>query len=209
MIGILGGTFDPIHFGHLRTALEVMEALALEQMRFLPLNQAVHRAQPEASAAQRLAMVQAAIAGRPGFVADASELERGGASYMLDTLTHLRQRLGASVPLVLLLGADAFNGFLDWREPEQVADLCHLVLMTRPGYALPEAGELGAFIGRRRVDDPELLHHRPGGLILAQPVTQLAISATDIRARVHRGQDAGYLLPDSVLALIGGEGLYR
>jgi nicotinate-nucleotide adenylyltransferase len=208
MIGILGGTFDPIHFGHLRTALDVQEALGLEEVRFLPLNQAVHRPQPQASPTRRLAMVQAAIAGQPGFLADASELERGGASYMVDTLNHLRERLGESVPLALLLGTDAFNGFLGWREPETVADLCHLVLMARPGYELPDQGELGTFVDRRLARDAAELKSRPGGRLFSQPVTQLAISSTDIRERLKRGQNPAFLLPGSVLAEIQRQGLY-
>ncbi|MEO5343524.1 MAG: nicotinate-nucleotide adenylyltransferase [Gammaproteobacteria bacterium SHHR-1] len=207
MIGILGGTFDPIHFGHLRTALDVQEALGLEQVRFLPLNQAVHRPQPQASPTQRLQMVQLAIADRPGFVADASELQRGGASYMLDTLGHLRQQLGTDTPLGLLLGTDAFNDFLSWREPQQVADLCHLLLMTRPGYQLPQQGELAEFVTQRLRQAPAELTG-PGGRIYLQPVTQLAISATDLRQRAHQGRGLAYLLPEPVRQFIQSEGLY-
>jgi nicotinate-nucleotide adenylyltransferase len=207
MIGILGGTFDPIHFGHLRTALDVQEALGLQQVRFLPLNQAVHRPQPEASAAQRLQMLRLAITDQPGFVADASELQRGGASYMLDTLLHLRQQLGADTPLGLLLGTDAFNDFLSWREPQQVADLCHLLLMTRPGYQLPQQGELAEFVAQRLCQDPAELSG-PGGRIYLQPVTQLAISATEIRQRVGQRRSLSCLLPPAVAEYIRQQGLY-
>lgn len=208
MIGVLGGTFDPIHYGHLRIALDAMEALGLEQVRFLPLNQAVHRDQPRAGAEQRLAMARLAIDGQAGFELDNSECRRPGPSYMLDSLRELRRRLG-DPRLVLLLGSDAFQGFLAWREPLGVLGLCHLAVLGRPGYRLPETGELGALVAGHGVTDAQELRRYPSGRILLQPVTQLEISASDIRARIAAGRSPRYLLPEAVLGLIERESLYR
>lgn len=209
MIGIFGGTFDPVHLGHLRVALDVIESLRLEQVRFLPLQHAVHRAQPLAGGDQRLAMLQAALAGEPRFVADDRELTRGGRSYTLDTLESLRAELGDDVPLCLLLGGDAFNGFLSWHEPERVAELAHLVVMERPGYALPTDSSLQAMVEHRATDLAADLRNAPGGRIWFQPVTQLDISATDIRQRVAAGRSPRYLVPDPVVELIDSQSLYR
>ena len=207
MIAILGGTFDPIHYGHLRTALDVMEALGLEQIRFLPLNQAVHREQPLATVEQRLAMVRLAIADQAGFALDETECRRQGPSYMVDTLRSLRNELGG-IPLALLLGMDAFKGFLGWREPQAILNLCHLVVMGRPGYPLPTDGELGALVAQYATDNAEELQRHSGGRIYFQPVTQIDISASDIRARTAGNRSPRYLLPDPVIAMIRREELY-
>jgi nicotinate-nucleotide adenylyltransferase len=153
MIGVLGGTFDPIHFGHLRPALDCLQALALEEVRLIPLNVAVHRPQPVASSALRLAMLEAAIAGQPGFVADPRELERPGGSYTYDTLISLRAELGDAEPLCLLIGADAFAGFLDWHRPADILDLAHLVVMRRPASRPFASGSCQAFCSGRLCED--------------------------------------------------------
>lgn len=208
MIGLYGGTFDPVHYGHLRTAQEAVEALGLCELRFLPLNQPVHRSEPEANAAQRRAMLLAAIDQQPAFSVDESELRRGGPSFMVDTLRALREEV-ADQPIVLLLGVDTFNHFLDWREPLQIIDLCHLVIMSRPGYQLPTHGPLGALVAARRVLDPQRLRQQPGGLLHILPVAQLEISSSYIRKLLHNKKNPRYLLPDSVLELIRAQGLYQ
>jgi nicotinate-nucleotide adenylyltransferase len=202
MIGILGGTFDPIHFGHLRTALEVCEALGLGQLRLIPLRDPPHRAPPQTSPAQRLAMLRAAVAGEPRFLVDDRELQRHGKSYTLYTLQSLREEYPQR-PICLLLGGDAFGGFPAWHRPEAILELCHLVVMGRPGEAPPD------LYPQRVVTAPAELRQTPGGRILFQPVTQLAISATAIRALVRAGRSPRFLLPEGVLAIIHREGLYR
>lgn len=209
MIGIFGGTFDPIHFGHLRVALEVMEQLRLEQIRFIPLNQAVHREQPATSAAQRLELLQAAIADQPGFIADDRETRRDSPSYTLETLQSLRQELGRQIPLCLLLGADAYAAFLQWHKPMEVIQLAHLVVMQRPGHMLPNDAELQAFTQRRLVEQPQQLAESSAGQILLLPVTQLEISASDIRRRIRQGTSARYLLPEAVWNLLMSKKLYQ
>jgi nicotinate-nucleotide adenylyltransferase len=202
MIGILGGTFDPVHYGHLRPALEVQQALGLERVRLIPLGDPPHRDPPATPPAQRLAMLQAAAADEPCFVVDPRELHRSGKSYTLLTLQELREDLGETLPICLLMGSDAFRGFPTWHRPESILRLCHLVVMQRPGEPLPN------HYPGRLTGSPGDLAASPGGRILFQTVTQLEISATAIRALVQAGRSPRYLLPDSVLKMIREQGLY-
>ncbi len=208
MIGIFGGTFDPIHHGHLRIALDAQDYLLLKQIRLIPLGQAVHREQPSADADHRLAMVEAAIAGQPNLVADAREIERNGQSFMVDTLESLHADLPDQT-LCLLLGSDAFNGFMRWREPERILQLAHILVMQRPGYALPDDADLRALVERHRCDAPEAMLDTTAGCIHFHTVTQLDISSSDIRGRITRGADPAYLLPPTVIEYIQQHGLYR
>jgi nicotinate-nucleotide adenylyltransferase len=208
MLGILGGTFDPIHHGHLRTALDVAEAVGLDEVRLIPLRHAVHRDQPETPAALRLAMVQAAIAGEPRFVADDREIRRDAPSYTLHTLESLRAERGDTEPICVLVGGDAFAEFLSWHRPHEILGLAHLIVMRRPGAEAIADAALRTFVERHRAASAAELRARPGGRVLFQPVTQLDISATDIRARLGAGRSARYLVPDAVLELIRREGLY-
>lgn len=207
MIGILGGTFDPVHFGHLRPALEMQQALGLDEVRLVPSHVPPHRSQPHASAQQRLAMLMAAIAGDPAFRVDTREFEREGPSYTLDTLKSLRAEL-ADTPLCLLLGMDAFRAFASWHRWREILDYSHLVVMTRQGMPPPEHGELADFITLHRVADAATLKSRASGLLLFHTVSQLEISGTQIRKLFASGQRADFLLPERVLQLIRSEGLY-
>ncbi|AGA34163.1 Nicotinate-nucleotide adenylyltransferase [Thioalkalivibrio nitratireducens DSM 14787] len=206
MIGVLGGTFDPIHFGHLRPALEVHEQLRLDELRFVPCHVPPHREEPATPARHRLAMVERAVAGVPGFRADRRELDRAGPSYTVDTLRDLRAEIGPQAPLVLIMGMDAFSGLHTWHRWRAIPALAHVVVAHRPGAETPPGT---AF--RRVADiapDPEPLRNRPCGLFHFQPVTQLDISATAIRGVLQTGRSARYLLPDSVCAYIDEHGLY-
>lgn len=209
MIGLFGGTFDPIHYGHLRPALEVFEILGLDELRLIPLREAVHREPPQAAPADRLAMVEAVIADQPGFIADIRELQRPGRSYTYDTLTSFRAELGVKRPLCLILGEDAFRGFLSWHRSREIPDLAHLVVMARPGHGTPLNPALAALYDARRAMEPAALASRPAGLIYRQPVTQLEISSTAIRALIAAGRSPRYLVPDPVIAIIERKGLYR
>jgi nicotinate-nucleotide adenylyltransferase len=208
MIGILGGTFDPVHFGHLRPALEVQEALALEELRLVPCHIPPHRPQPHASAAQRVAMLEAATGGHPAFRIDTRELQRNGPSYTFDTLASLREDLG-DTGICLLMGMDAFGGLTTWHRWSELIDLCHLVVMTRPGADVPAGGELAGFIRRHRVSEAAGLRHRPAGRLLFQTVTALAISASRLRALLAEGLSPAFLMPEAVIGIINREGLYR
>jgi nicotinate-nucleotide adenylyltransferase len=210
MIGVFGGTFDPVHFGHLRPALEVAEALALREMRLVPTHVPPHRQAPVASAAQRLAMVQLAVAGEAGLVVDTRELERTGPSYMVDTLASLRAELGAE-PLCLVLGADAYLTLESWHRWQELLALAHLVITHRPGWQLDTAAASEALTRLWRehgVASRDQLDARPAGTLWLQPVTQLDISATRIRAMLAAGHNPRYLLPDEVLAYIRAQNLY-
>ncbi len=209
MIGVLGGTFDPVHFGHLRPALDCLQSLGFEELRFIPLNVTVHRPQPEAAAFWRVAMLEAAIAGQPGFRVDSRELRRLGGSFSYDTLQSLRAELGEALPICLLLGGDAFRGFADWHRPREILDLAHLVVMQRPGASGPLAPGLEVLCGGRTCEDPRRLREAPSGRILFQAVTQVDIASTRVRALLRARRSARYLVPDAVLALIAEAGLYR
>ncbi|MGB7931034.1 MAG: nicotinate-nucleotide adenylyltransferase [Gammaproteobacteria bacterium] len=208
MIGILGGTFDPVHFGHLRPALEVQEALALQELRLVPCHIPPHRPQPYASAAQRVAMLEAAVGRHPAFRIDTRELQRNGPSYTFDTLMSLREELG-DAGLCLLLGMDAFGDLTTWHRWDELIELCHLVVMTRPGADVPAGGELAGFIRRHRVPAAAGLQHRPAGRLLFQPVTALAISASRLRALLAEDLSPAFLMPEAVIDIINREGLYR
>ncbi len=208
-IGVLGGTFDPIHYGHLRPALELLETLDLAEIRFVPCRIPAHRGAPRVTAEQRLALVRLATVGQPGFVTDDRELRRDGPSYMVDTLTSLRDDFGADAPLCLILGSDAFRELHTWRRWEALSGLAHIVVMQRPGILQPFPPILEGFITPRVIYDAVELRRRPAGGILFQPVTQLNISATQIRALLARGQSPRYLLPEAVLAYIHDRALYR
>ncbi|MCB1761020.1 MAG: nicotinate-nucleotide adenylyltransferase [Gammaproteobacteria bacterium] len=202
MIGILGGSFDPIHYGHLRTALEVQQALGLEEIRLIPLRSPPHRGALGTDPETRLEMVRAAVADNPVFRVDARELSRAGKSYTLDTLLSLREEI-PETPICLLLGNDAFRGFPGWHLPLEILQQAHLVVMERPGEDAP------ALYPSRHARDADELRAAPGGRVLLQPVTQLEISATQIRALLKRGRSPRYLLPDAVLEIIEQRGLYR
>lgn len=209
-VGLLGGTFDPIHHAHLRLAHEAWMACGLAQVRFVPSARPPHRDQPGTSAEHRLAMVALAIAGHPAFVADRRELDRATPSYTIDTVESLRAELGATAPLCLIVGADAFQLFETWKRWAELLDAVHVIVAHRPGYAPdPATPALAAEFARRRTDLPAALRARPGGHVLPLPMTPLDIAASRIRADVAAGRPPRYLLPDSVLGYIGSHHLYQ
>jgi len=195
MIGVLGGTFDPVHFGHLRPALEVMQAIGLEQVRFLPNRIPPHRETPWLNADNRLELLKTAIGDQPGFELDQRELQREGHSYMVDTLESLRNDF-PSHPVCLILGMDAFLGLKQWHQWQRIPELCHLVVTTRPGFEV--SGDFIRQLPATLVTDTSGLFEVAAGRILLQSVTQLDISASHIRAMLAKGQSVRYLLPDEV-----------
>jgi len=213
-VALLGGTFDPVHYGHLRFADGVRRALGLSQVRLVPAGDPPHRGRPMAPAENRLAMLQLAVAEFPGLVVDDRELRRGGKSYTVDTLTDLRREFPGH-PLLLLLGADAFRGLPAWHRWRELFDLAHLVVVARPGVD-PEAAlpaPLLAILRERLVIDPESLFSRPAGAILMQEIAPVDVSATSIREHVAKGTPVAELnpglLPPAVLAYIDLHHLYR
>lgn len=200
-IGIFGGTFDPVHTGHLRTAHELLTGLDLAEVRFVPSRIPPHRPPTVAPEALRLRMLEAALEELPGFVLDDRELRRPGPSYMVDTLTSLRTEVGAQ-PLCLLLGLDAFLGVPAWHRFRELTELAHIVVARRPGFNGEIAGEAGALLRSRVITDPRALAAEPAGGVLMFDVTQLEISSSAIRSLVEAGGDPRFLVPDAVRELI-------
>lgn len=210
MIGILGGTFDPIHFGHLRIAEELSDALALSQVRFIPASQPPHKDQPATFAAHRAAMVSLAIADNAKFILDERELKRSGPSYSVDTLQSLREELGSDTSICLFLGSDAFVKFNTWHRWDELIYLCHIALVERPQnqfeQTLPPV--LQTLLHNHYTEHTEDLALVPAGHITMQKTTALDISATCIRESFNLGNSPRYLMPDSVIAYIEAHKLY-
>ena len=212
-LGIFGGTFDPVHLGHLRLAEEAAEALELASVRWIPAGWPALRGAPRVAAAQRLEMVRLAIAGNPRFELDSAEVEAAQPSYTVPTLERLRQSdcIGSERPLVLLVGADAFAGMAGWHRWEALFELAHIGVAHRPGYpveaaALPAA--LAEIFRARLSTDVADLKAAPAGRIATFAMTQLDVSATKIRALLSNRRSTRYLLPDALTAYIGQHHLY-
>jgi nicotinate-nucleotide adenylyltransferase len=212
-IGILGGTFDPIHFGHLRLAEEMLELANLREIRFIPTGTPPHRDMPQVSAQHRSAMVQLAIADQLAFVLDPREVDRTTPCYTVDTLRELRTELGAAQPLCLLMGGDAFLQLNTWREWEQLFELAHIVVGYRPGYTLEERIHTATPALRQhyqqRLCAAEVLSQQPCGGIVELAIPKLEISATLIRSRVAEKRSIRYLLPNAVADYIHQHHLYN
>lgn len=211
-LGLFGGTFDPVHFGHLRLAEESIAHLGLGGVRWIPAGQPPHRETPQVTAAQRLEMVLRSTAKNANFSVDASEVEAAAPSYTVHTLERLRAELGPEPSLVLLVGADAFAGLATWHRWSDIFALAHIAVSHRPGFpveisSLPHA--LATEFSDRQLTDVSGLKVAPAGRIATFAMTQLAISATQIRKLLANGLSPRYLLPDSVLDYIQLHQLYR
>jgi nicotinate-nucleotide adenylyltransferase len=206
----MGGTFDPVHFGHLRLAQEAAEILGLARVRWVPAGRPWHRAQPKASAKHRLAMVKLAIRRNALFELDDAEIRQTSPGYTVETLERLRATLGTDRPLVLLLGTDAFRGLTSWERWRDLFELAHIFVAQRPGHSLTPGGMPGALAAewRRRAGTPSALHERPAGSVIAYGTTALDISASAIRAHFAQSRSPRYLLPSVVLDYIRAQGLY-
>lgn len=208
-LGILGGTFDPVHHGHLRLARECLERLHLDEVRLVPVHTPPHRAAPAASPAQRLAMLELAVGAERGLTVDRRELDRGGSSYTVDTLEPLRREAG-SRPLCLIMGLDAFRGINRWRRWTALLDCAHIIVVDRPGNEPRfEEREIAELFARHAAAGAEALRAAPAGLILKLDAPLLDISASYIRELFAAGRDPRWLLPDGVIEYIRREGLYR
>ena len=205
--GVFGGMFDPIHFGHLRTAYELYETLGLETVCFVPAGQPPHRASPAASAATRLAMVRAAIEGEPRFSVDDRELRREGPSYTVLTLEELRAERGRQ-PIALIVGMDAFAGLGGWHRAGEQVGLAHIVVAMRPGTAVPREGLPAELLAGRRTEDPARLAESPAGHVYLSVGTQLVESSSAVRELVAGGRDPRYLMPEAARRIILAQGSY-
>lgn len=211
-LGLFGGTFDPIHFGHLRLAEEAIDHLGLAGVRWIPAGQPPHRGTPQVTAQQRLEMVLRSTRKNARFSVDSAEVEAAAPSYTVHTLERLRGELGSQQLLVLLVGADAFAGLASWHRWRDLFSLAHIAISHRPGFPVETASlphELASEFADRRLADPALLRRQPAGGIVTFAMTQLAISATQIRKLLANGLSARYLLPDAVLDYIDLQQLYK
>jgi nicotinate-nucleotide adenylyltransferase len=206
-IGILGGTFDPIHYGHLRPAQEILRALDLAEIRVIPAANPPHRRPPVATSEQRLRMVELAVAGAPGFTVDDREFRRGGPSYTVLTLESLRREFGER-PLCLLMGLDAFEGIETWHQWQRLPELAHFIVMTRPGWEFPAGERLPPWVRDRLVRETSQLAQASAGKIYFQAVTPQDISATRIREALARGEPAEAWLPSVVFEYIRANRVY-
>lgn len=200
-IGIFGGTFDPIHYGHLRTAFELLQTLDLDEVRFVPCGDPPHRGVTFAPAALRLDMVRLATRDEPRFDVDDRELRRDGPSYSVETLASFREEY-PDRSLCLITGMDAFLGLPTWHRWDEILDFAHIIVAHRPGWRAPAEGTLGELLARRRTQDAADLRDGLQGRVHVHAVTQLEIASTEIRSLVAEGFDPRYLMPDAVREVI-------
>jgi len=206
-IGILGGTFDPIHVGHIALARAARDALRLHELRFVPTGRSWQKDTSAADAGQRLAMVELAISGEPGFVADPRETRRAGASYTVDTLAELREELGPEAAIVLLMGSDQLRNLATWHRYQDLLALAHIACTQRERVSLEGlAPEVDALL---RAHGRDALPDAPSGAIVFFGMPPVPVSATALRASLARGERPGELVPPAVLAYIDSHHLYR
>lgn len=208
-VGVFGGTFDPVHYGHLRSALELVERLELQQLRLMPCAVPPHRDIPTCNADDRAAMVELAVAGEPRLVCDSRELKRRGSSYTIDSLEELRRELGSQCGLCLVMGCDAVLEITGWHRWQELLDWAHVVVIARPGWQLPAEGVVADWLQAHRLKSPGQLGAQPCGGILIEELRPLAISSTEIRSLLAAGRSARFLLPQAVLDYIQSHSLYQ
>lgn len=212
-IGILGGTFNPVHYGHLRMAQELAEELAIDTIRFIPAANPPHKSTHNISALHRLAMVNLAVADNPLFQLDDQELKRDGQSYTIDTLTQLREELGKETSIILFMGSDAFKQFDTWHRWQEIITLCHIALVQRPQTNTAKTSStlspaLENFLQHHYTELGDDLHASPAGHITMRQITALDISSTAIRNAFKDGLSTRYLMPDAVIDYIKSHRLY-
>jgi nicotinate-nucleotide adenylyltransferase len=205
-IGILGGTFDPVHDGHLYIAQAVLTHLPIKTIRFIPCYQPVHRLAPTTSVEDRLAMLQLALKDKPGFTLDLREIERKGPSYMVDTLASLRQDYPDS-PLCLILGSDAYQNISSWKHWQELLDYAHFVVINRNETC--GSKPLEPYLLARVSSDPARITQQCQGQIFSLPVTPCPISATKIRHDIQNGLNIDALVPKVVADYIYEHHLYK
>ena len=205
---IYGGTFDPVHHGHLRLAVELREYLGADEIAMVPCHVPPHRESPGASSQQRLELLKMATDAEPGLRVDDRELRREGASYTADTLRQIREEIGPDEPLAMVVGTDAFASFDRWREWQGIPDLAHIIVVVRPGAELPSGSVAAQLVSERSAESVDALHATPAGRVLVLEPPLLDISATGIRERISQGRSPRYLVPEDVWLKIRQLGLY-
>lgn len=208
-VAVFGGTFDPVHYGHLRSALELVEKLELAQLRLMPSAVPPHRQAPTCSAQHRAAMVRLAVAPEPRLTCDDRELHRAGQSYTYDSLLELREEFGRERSLCMVLGCDALLELEGWHRWRELTDLAHVVVIARPGWAIPRHGVVAAWLSDHRGAGPDALRGAAAGRVLIEELRPLDISSTEIRELLASGRSARYLMPEAVLDYIQRNRLYQ
>lgn len=207
-LGLFGGTFDPIHNGHLRPLQEAAKQTSIKHIALIPCHIPVHKKGPMSSSEHRLAMVKLAIAPYPELTVDPREIKRNKPSYSIDTLRELRSEY-AQTPLCFFIGMDSLMSLPTWREWQALLDYCHLVVCARPGHVSQLAPELLPILHNRQITDPQILHQQLAGCIYMAQTTMLNISSTDLRQRLAKRQSTQNMLPATVLTYIQQHKLYQ
>ena len=205
---LFGGTFDPIHNGHLRTALELREVLNVPQINLVPTGEPVHKVSTGASAAQRFKMVRLAVETEPSLFADDCELISDESCYTINTLMKKRAEVGENRSIILVMGMDSLLGIKSWSKWQQLTDYCHLLVVARPGYEPEFDSELQCFLDQHKVESLESLMRRPSGYLVMHQLTPMNVSATQVRKLIKQGSNPRFLIPDSVWDFIKDERLY-
>lgn len=207
-LGIFGGTFDPVHNGHLRMALELKQHLGLDEMRLMPCHQPPHREAPGVTSEHRAAMAELAVADCADLTVDNRELLRDQTSYTVETLCELRDEIGSEMSLCLAMGMDSLVNLHSWRRWRELLDLCHIVVAARPGWSCPESGEVAELLESHGAP-ASVLSECPNGHIVVETLRLLPISATEVRAQIAAGESPQFLIPESVWRYIAKHGLYQ
>lgn len=208
-VGVFGGTYNPIHFGHLRSALELVEKLGLDSLGLMPCAQPPLRESPACSAEHRAAMVELAVAGDAHLYCDKRELSRSGKSFTIDSLTELRAEFGPERSLCMVMGCDALLEINRWHRWRELLEQAHIVVIARPGWEFPVEGEVAQWLQLHRADTAAALRTAAAGSVLVEELRPLDISSTEIRELLAAGRSARYLVPESVLDYIYTHALYR
>ena len=209
MLGIFGGSFDPPHFGHVKTALALLEHFEFEQIRFIPCQQSPHKNKVYASAEHRWKMLNLIVNSQERLIVDNCELKREAPSYTIDTLIELREKFGENQSLVLILGMDAYLKFCQWHRYKEILSYCHLMLLQRPGYNLPESGCEKDYLDSCRVKDIALLADTACGSIYLSNLEKIDISSTQIRKTITDGEQPRYAIPGNIWSYIKRNKLYK
>ncbi|WP_325101203.1 nicotinate-nucleotide adenylyltransferase [Marinomonas transparens] len=208
-VAIMGGTFDPVHNGHLRTAVEILDRYGFRELKLIPCFQPVHKSAPSVTAKQRLDMVNMAVSGDSRLVVDDSEIKRAGPSYTIDTLHAIRDDVGVDEPLIMVLGMDSFLSLPTWHNWQDLIQYAHIFVVSRPGWEPDLISELNTFCENYRAASPLELQCAPSGLVWLETLTPLGISSSMIRSLCRKQSSIAYLLPEPVQAYIEKNQLYR
>ena len=207
-VAFMGGTFDPVHNGHLRTALEIRQLLDLDEIRLIPCHMPVHREQPGCTSVQRLRMLELAVEDEPGLRVDDRELARQDLSYSIDTLESLRDELGPETSISMVMGMDSFLTLPTWHRWQEFLQLAHILVVQRPGWEFVPGPQMEDWSRQHLVHQTEQLRAAPSGHLLLHRLTPLGISATQIRELIRTNRSPRYLIPERVWSFIREQGLY-